>query len=301
MTRSIARWIAAAAAAGIVALPVHGQAQSAPEQPPAAQQPPAQPPTTEPTSPQPPASAGQKNPEEAKRHLTAARNSLSELTQLPAAQQLTGDARTQVSELITNFNALITTTADWPAAYAKVENNLSSLLGSQSTDESPARTAATAGAVGTSGSATLSPDIREKLIAFRGHLEQFEKAAGGVPATPDAEAPATPPSATASGTAATGTTAETTGGQTAGTQPTAQSGMSRDEALQHIQAIETILAAQPSAAGTSGTGTPGTAGTSGSTAGATGTSGAAPITLDASQVQQLRTHLTELRRIINQK
>ena len=34
------------------------------------------------------------------------------LTQLPAAAQLTGDARTQVSQLIANFNELITTQAE---------------------------------------------------------------------------------------------------------------------------------------------------------------------------------------------
>src|SRR5687768_17218845 len=38
--------------------------------------------------------------ENVKRHLTAARDSLSQLTQLPAAAQLTGDSRTQVSQLI---------------------------------------------------------------------------------------------------------------------------------------------------------------------------------------------------------
>ena len=64
-----------------------------------------------------------------KRHLTAARDTLSQLTQLPAAAQLTGDARTQVSQLISNFNELITTNADWRAAYTKLQGNLTALVG----------------------------------------------------------------------------------------------------------------------------------------------------------------------------
>src|SRR5687768_8565485 len=95
------------------------------------------------------------DPEVAKRHLTAARNSLSEMTQLPAAAQLTGDARTQVTQLISNFNELITTNAQWRESYAKVQTNLTALIGSETTDESAARSTATgtAGAVGTSGAA----------------------------------------------------------------------------------------------------------------------------------------------------
>ena len=115
-----------------------------------------------------------------KRHLTNARDTLSQMTQLPAAAQLTGDARTQVSQLISNFNELITTNTDWRAAYTKLQGNLTALVGEQRADESPATPAAgAAGAVGTSGTVTLDPAIRAKLIEFRSHLLEFEKAAGG--------------------------------------------------------------------------------------------------------------------------
>src|SRR3990170_3236658 len=53
--------------------------------------------------------AGETDPEAARSALTAARESLSQLTQLPAAAQLSGEARTQVAQLISNFNELITT------------------------------------------------------------------------------------------------------------------------------------------------------------------------------------------------
>jgi hypothetical protein len=113
--------------------------------------------------------------------LTAARDTLSQMTQLPAAQQLTGEARTQVSQLIANFNELITTNTDWKASYAKVQADLTSLIGAQTADESPAATTGTAGAVGTSGTAagSLDPAVKAKLQEFRTHLNAFEKAAGG--------------------------------------------------------------------------------------------------------------------------
>src|SRR5262245_19009810 len=100
------------------------------------------------------------------------------MTQLPAVQQLTGEARTQVSQLISNFNELITTNADWRSSYAKLSTNLNALVGAQSTDEGAPRATGTAGAVGTSGTVTIDPAIKAKLIEFRSHLEKFEKAAG---------------------------------------------------------------------------------------------------------------------------
>jgi hypothetical protein len=181
-------------------------------QPSAPATPPQQPATpTEPTSPaQPPASSTQPpaeptahanvNPDAAKQALTAARDSLAQMTQLPAAQALTGEPRAQVSQLISNFNELITTSSEWKAAYGKVDANLNALLGSQGPDESAAPapatappsptappssttppTAGAAGAVGTSGTTTgsLDPAIKAKLVEFRTHLKEFEKAAGG--------------------------------------------------------------------------------------------------------------------------
>ena len=201
-----------------------------------------------------------------KRHLTAARDSLSQLTQLPAASQLTGDARTQVSQLISNFNELITTNADWRAAYTKLQGNLTALVGEPGADESPAPAAApaaTPGAVGTSGTTAIDPAIRAKLVEFRAHLTEFEKAAGGSgtpaasasasPAAKDpsaqaaepsaaAGAPATPaPSASSTATTASSTTAPPASSTTASPAPAATTGST---------------AGTPATAGTSGTGTP---------------------------------------------
>jgi hypothetical protein len=159
------------------ATPPDQAAAPAPQgQPPAE---PTQPPTATPETPSPTPSQ-QVDADTVKRHLTNARDTLSQMTQLPAAAQLTGDARTQVSQLISNFNELITTNTDWRAAYTKLQGNLTALVGEQRADESPATPAAgAAGAVGTSGTVTLDPAIRAKLIEFRSHLLEFEKAAGG--------------------------------------------------------------------------------------------------------------------------
>lgn len=279
-------------------------------------QPPATSQTTQPGQSTQPQSA-QVDAEAAKQHLTAARNSLSEMTQLPAAAQLTGEARTQITQLISNFNELITTNAQWRASYAKIEANLTALLGSETTDESAARAASsgTAGAVGTSGTAgAVDPGIRAKLVEFRNHLEKFEQAAGGP--KPESE-PSAAAAGTTSGTAGTasgmtssGSTMSSTGSTAAGTASaqqgtgaqTSQSAqgeqVDRVELLRHVQAIETLL--QASGAGASGTA--GTAGTSGSTTGSTATGTTqGGVTLTPAQVDQLRNHLNELKRLLNQR
>jgi hypothetical protein len=125
----------------------------------------------------------------ARRNLMAARESLSQLTQLPAASQLTGDARAQVAQLISNFNELITSQSNWRASYDKVNANLTTLIGADNSDAEAAGGAATTatgatqapGAVGTSGAATveLDPAIRAKLVEFRHNLSEFQKASGG--------------------------------------------------------------------------------------------------------------------------
>ena len=259
------------------------------------------------TGTQPPAQATEQpqqtepqnvDPDAAKKHLTLARNSLSEMTQLPAAAQLTGDARTQVTQLISNFNELITTNAQWRDSYAKVQGNLTALIGAETTDESAARATAagTAGAVGTSGTAgAIDPAIRAKLVEFRSHLDKFEQAAGGAKteATPDpaaAAAAANPPATAATANPPT-TSAErppvTTAEQPAAATP--QSGQGdRQEVLRHVQAIEALLQLSGSATptGTSGTAT------------ATTQSG---VTLTPEQVSQLKTHLSELKRLLEQK
>lgn len=296
MMRSTVRWTTAFAAAALLALPVTSQAQGSPAQPPA--QPPTSPPATtgaaDPAA-QPPAPAAQPDEQAAKQHLTAARNTLSEMTQLPAASQLTGDARTQVSQLITNFNELITTPMAWRASYEKVEANLNALLGSATSDESAARTTGTEGAVGTSGTVAIDPAIKAKLIEFRDHLDKFEKAAGESSSSSDnasPEAAAAAPSAAAM-TPPTSTPASATPQQQPPSEHQAAghaSPMDHQELLRHVQAIEVILNVQaPAATGTSGT---------------TGTEPPATqsnVTLTPAQLDQLRTHLSELKRLLGQK
>src|SRR3954470_24735109 len=169
MHRSTTRWTTAVAAAALIALPVAAAAQSTgttPQPPPAHTQPqqptqPTQPPTTQPSQPptsqptQPtgtqPSASGQADQAAAKQHLTEARDSLSQLTSLPEAAKLQGEARNQVSQLISNFNELITAQSNWHASYEKVDANLTSLLGPDSSD--PSAASGTTGAVGTSGTA----------------------------------------------------------------------------------------------------------------------------------------------------
>ena len=66
--------------------------------------------------------------------------------------------------------------------------------------------------------------------------------------------------------------------------------MGHQEALRHIQAIEAILN------GTSATGT--TSGTTGTTA--TRPSATGPLTLTQAQLDQIRMHLSELRRLVGE-
>jgi hypothetical protein len=230
MHRSTTRWTTAAAAAALLALPVAGAAQttgSTPQQPPASTQP--QPQPQEPTSPTPqqppattaqqPAASGQVDATAAKKHLSDAREALSQLTSMPEAAKLQGDARTQVSQLIANFNEMITTQSEWRATFAKVDASLTSLLGPDTSDPGAAAgtaavgtsgtagttgTAGTAGTAGTTGTApavsgagapNLDPAIRTKLTEFRSHLKLFEKAAGGIGSGADAASGAMPPAA----------------------------------------------------------------------------------------------------------
>ena len=211
-----------------------------------------------------------------------------------------------MSQLIANFNELITTQAEWRASYSKVEANLDALLGPDNTDAEPTGgvstgttgTTGTAGAVGTSGSATgvanLDPAIRAKLVELRRKLNEFEKAAGGTAA---GAAATTAPEANMGSTTATGTAATTSAVQSttpqAGTQATSEA-MGHEEALRHIAAIEAILnvnSASPS--------TPSTTGTSGTTT-PPATATAANLTLTSAQLDQLKTHLAELRRLVGE-
>jgi len=219
-----ARWTTAIAAAALAALPIAASAQSTQStspQNPAAQQ--SQPPSST-TSPQPPSStspqpqsstspeqnpaqppatataAGQVDVDAVKTHLSAARETLAQLTSMPEAAKLQGTARSEVSQLISDFNALISAQSDWRGAYNKVDSDLMTVLGPDASDNngqtvgtsgstaagstaagnaSTAANGSTAGAVGTSGTAQLDPAIRAKLVEFRSHLKDFEKSAGG--------------------------------------------------------------------------------------------------------------------------
>jgi hypothetical protein len=145
------------------------------------------------TSPAAVASTGaaEKSPvdaDAAHRALTASQSSLTQFTQLPAAAQLSGDARTQVGQLIVNFNELTSAQSNWRESYAKVAANLTALLGPDNGDVAATATApaatvptATPGAVGTTGATTvaLDPTLRAKLVEFRSNLAEFVKASGG--------------------------------------------------------------------------------------------------------------------------
>lgn len=229
----------------------------------------------------------------ARRHLTEARNVLSELTQLPAASQLSGDARTHVSQLISNFNELITSQSDWRAAHAKVSANLTALLGPDGAAPAEPAPSGTPGAVGTSGAGmpTLDPAVREKLVAFRQNLSAFEKAAGGATAssatatTPAAStspassaAPSTPPASTeptpspaAPSTPATTMPPATTSSSAAAPSGEAAPSSANAEAMRHIAAIEALLKLEDESGG---------------------------LTLTKAQVEQLRSHWAALRTAI---
>jgi hypothetical protein len=165
---------------------------------PSTPQPSTPPPSTPPTTPteqtpgqQPAAPAGQPDEAQARQHLSEARRVLSEITQLPAAAQLQGESRTQVAQLITNFNALITAQSDWKEKYNAVEASLNTLMGETpgagvagttgTTSPTPAPPAGTSGTTASAGKATIDPAIKTKLEEFRKHLTAFNAAAGGVP------------------------------------------------------------------------------------------------------------------------
>jgi hypothetical protein len=275
----------------------------------------------------------------AKVHLTAARNALSDVTQLPAAAQLAGETRTRVQQLITNFNELIGKGADWRAPYAKIEANLSTLLAS----ETPAPATATPGAVGTSGAASdLDPAIHAKLVEFRAHLDKFKTAASAAapaaaaappadapptpattpPATPAAAPPATPPPATPPATMPPAPTAPTAAPTPAPAAPPASPDprpdapspadavredaqnvlvVSRDLLL-HVEALEVILGAQARVQKEATAAAGGAVVSSETPSGSTRTTVTGPdVTLNAQQLEQITAHLAEMRRLLEKK
>jgi hypothetical protein len=305
-----ARWTTLLATAAIVALPASGFAQDPPVQ------------SQQAATPQSPAAAAMQtaSADAAKAHLTAARNTLSQITQLPAAAQLQGESRSQVAQLINNFNELITTQADWKAAYAKVEANLTALLAQP---EEAARPSGTAGAVGTSGSTKTGIDatIRAKLVELRSQLDQFEKAAGA----PAADAAAT--AATATPPAATSTTSTTTTTSTTATEPPVAAAappatpapttadappsvppsnesvtVNPQDLIRHIEAIEVILSAHAAAQNRAQTAAGGAMTSQSTPSGSTKTTiTSSDIMLNQTQVNELRQHLSDLRKLLDKK
>ena len=216
-----------------------------------------------------------------KRHLSAARDTLSQLTSMPEAARIQGDARTQVSQIISNFNELITTQSEWRSVYAKVDTGLTAVLGPDAPEPAPPATGVT-GAVGTAGSTTasLDPAVRAKLVEFRAHLKEFERAAGGASAGAMAPTVATDATATNPVNPATNPTASPTTNPPANppsATPAAtdqaktaeQAGHS--EADKHLDAIAAIL--DQSATGT----------------------------LTTAQTAELKKHVAELRMLLKNK
>src|SRR5260221_12110441 len=138
MNHSPALWTSVAAAAALLTLPLPASAQAS----------------------APPDSTV--DAAAAKQHLTEARDTLSQLTAMPEAARLQGDARTQVSQIISSFNELISTQSDWRSAYAKGDAGLPPLLGPESPDATPAPGGMTGagGASGSSAPAQPGPPVR---------------------------------------------------------------------------------------------------------------------------------------------
>jgi hypothetical protein len=270
-----------------------------------------------PASAQTPAPAVTVDQTLARTYLTAARNALSDITELPAATELVGQPRARVQLLITQFNELITQTSDWRASYEKVEATLASLLAPE--PQPPADAAAaptgTPGAVGTSGThAALDPAIRAKLVEFGTHLEQFKTAVSGMapsgattpetppPATPPAAAPPEPPPATAAtDPPATAVVID----DSPRVEPAAAEQDSVDVArdiLLHVEAIEVILGAQDAAQKAATAAAGGVVTTRDTPSGSTRTTITSPnVTLDGKQLEQVKTHLAEIRRLVENK
>ncbi len=163
-------------------------------------------------------------------HLTAARQSLADMTKLPAAAHLEGQARNEVNELISSFNALISSTGpEWRQAYDRVQSSLASLLG----PENGAPGQPGQGAVGTSGttpSPSIDPSITAKLNEVRQHVDQFGQTVGVKPGE----------SAVAQGQ---------TEGQPSGGSMQGASGVANEQALRDVDQIGAMIArflSQPS-------------------------------------------------------
>ncbi|HOC16859.1 MAG TPA: hypothetical protein PKK95_01255 [Vicinamibacterales bacterium] len=241
----------------------------------------------------------------ARQRLIEARESLAEVAKMPEAAELQGQGRTEVSQAISNFNALLTAESDWYDQYKLVMQNLFNVLGPPEAGESAAGSSA-----GTSGSSTagssatgtageeVPPALRSKLVEFRQKLMAFGREAGAPDVTGGVS------STVGAGSSEPSSTSGTSG--TAGSPPSAQSGTpaAEGESLeQHIDAIDDII--QQALAGTPGSGssTAGTSGTTESTAGAAGATGTTPgvVTIDREKLDRIQSHLQRMREIARSK
>jgi hypothetical protein len=269
-----------------------------------------------PAAPEPAApGVAQADNEMARRHLLAARNTLSQLTQMPQATAITGEARTHISQLISRFNELIAANGQWREPFDGVKATLDNLLRPRD-ERTPIPEAAPGEPVGTTGAVTLDPEVREKLVEFRTHLRAFEESAGA-PAVPVHRAePVDPPTTTtaapgevatrvsetdptaASGSTSTGSPVAEMPAAAAGTvggEPMQAGAPIQNEALRHIEAIEALLVQQQPRGATDAD-----RATTGAAAGPDAPATHTPA-LEPDQIDEIRTHLNELRRLVESR
>jgi hypothetical protein len=229
--------------------------------------------------------AQQLNPkqQEVLAHLNAAHDALAELAKLPEATKLQGDARTQVNELITNFNTLITSKGpSWREPYDRLQANLSALLGA-ATSSGPADQ----GAVGTTGqtgaqaageaASGIDPAITSRLVRLRQELTEFGKLMSGEP---------------------TAGTSGTTASETTGTSGTT-AGASDQEIQAHLDAMESIIQQALSNSPSTSSSSTAATGTSSDTSSSSALAG--PVTMDRAQLESLRQHAEQLRQALRQR
>ena len=281
--------------------------------------------TTQPQDPQ--SSAQQSGRDEAKSRqaLVQARETLAEVTKMPEASQLQGQARTEVAQLINNFNTLLGAEANWYESYQAVMRNVYNIVGPATPDEMTGGGSTTTGTTGTTGSGTtgsaagaaagsaeIPSAIRNKLTQFRQQLMEFGRAAGapdvtgGVSSATAAESGSMSGSTSGTTTGSTSGTTGTTSGTTSGTSSATGSQTQGESIEQHIDAINDILQQAQSGAASGTTGTTGSTsgtGTTGSTTGSmTGTTtGSGPVTLDREQLDRIQSHLQRIRELSRQK
>ena len=201
---------------------------------------------------------------------------------------MSGEARTQVAQLISGFNELISTQTQWRDSYAKVNAHLTALLGPDPVASDPTNASGTAarrhiGCVrgnDRSGSpretrrAAYAPDgVREAAAAVqRAHAAGTTDPASSTGAASSA---ANPPATAAPEQKPTPTqppTAQPT--QTTGTSGAATTTQGTSDVMKHVAAIEALLKMQDDSGG---------------------------LTLTKAQVEQLRTHWAALRTAIEKK